>query len=641
VPQSANPAHSHDSHPAVTSTKSNQAQSAKTLQEVDQVVIRFAGDSGDGMQLTGGQFTRTTAIMGNDLATFPDFPAEIRAPAGTLPGVSMFQVRFASFDIHTPGDTPDVLVAMNPAALKVHLRDLRPGGVLIVDTNRFRPTDLRKAKWESDPLEDDTLEGYRTIKVDLQKLTRETLADSPLDTRSKDRCKNMFALGILYWLYHRELEPSLAFINSKFARKPDVAEANAKALQAGYNWADITGVFQSSFVVPPATFMEPGLYRNIMGNQALCLGLVAAARKSGLTLFLGSYPITPASDILHQLASYKHHGVVTFQAEDEIAAVGAAIGASYAGALGMTSTSGPGIALKSEAIGLAVMAELPLVVIDVQRAGPSTGMPTKTEQADLLQAMFGRNGESPVAVVCATTPGDAFDAGYEAVRLAVKYMTPVVVLSDGYIANGSEPWKIPVEAELPAIDVEFAVPEAGTEFMPYRRDPKTLARPWALPGTPGLVHRIGGLEKQDVTGNVDYDPANHEHMTEMRAAKIAGMAADIAPAEVSGEPTGDVLVLGWGSTRGPMIGAVRRQIDLGAKVSACSLRHINPFPANLERVLRSFRKVLIPEMNLGQLAMLIRSRFLVDAQPITKVQGRPFTTDEIEAAIVAALESLS
>ena len=637
------PVRTSDSSPATPKADDQSQQPAPAeLREVDQIVIRFAGDSGDGMQLTGGQFTRTSAIMGNDLATFPDFPAEIRAPAGTLPGVSAFQVRFSNFDIHTPGDQPDALVAMNPAALKVHLSELKKGGIVIIDTTKFRPNELKKAKWETNPLEDDTLEDYRDIQIDLEKLTRETLKDSPLDNRSKDRCKNMVALGILYWLFNRDPASSLAFIDEKFGRKPDVADANKKAIQAGINFADIAGLFQTSYRVAPATFMPPGLYRNIMGNQALCLGLVAASKKADLPIFLGSYPITPASDILHQLSGYKHHGVVTFQAEDEIAAMCATIGAAYSGLLGVTSTSGPGIALKAEAIGLAVMAELPAVIINVQRAGPSTGMPTKTEQADLLQVMYGRNGESPVAVVTATTPSDAFDAAYEAVRIALKYMTPVVLLSDGYIANGSEPWKIPNSDDLPAIDVSFADPStSGEQFLPYERDSETLARPWARPGTPGLMHRIGGLEKQDVTGNVNYEPLNHERMTEIRAAKIDGIANDIAPAEVLGDDNGDVLVLGWGSTRGAITGAVLRQRDAGHKVSGCFLRHLNPFPANLGDVLKSFRKVLIPELNMGQLAMLIRSRYLIDAEAVTKVQGRPFTSQELETKIGTTIEALA
>jgi 2-oxoglutarate ferredoxin oxidoreductase subunit alpha len=615
--------------------------SPSMLQELDQIVVRFAGDSGDGMQLTGDQLTRTSAIMGNDLATFPDFPAEIRAPAGTLPGVSAFQLRFSNFDIHTPGDAPDVLVAMNPAALKAHIKALKPDGILIVNTAKFGSVDLKKAKYETNPLEDGSLAGYRVIDVDLEKLTRETLAESPLDTRAKDRCKNMFALGILYWLFHRDMQPTLDFLQSKFGSKPDIAAANIRAVQAGFNYADISGIFQSSYQVAPATFMEPGTYRNVMGNQSLCLGLVAASKRAGVELMLGSYPITPASDILHQLSGYKHHGVVTFQAEDEIAAVCAAIGASYAGQLGITSTSGPGLALKSEAIGLAVMTELPLVVINVQRAGPSTGMPTKTEQADLLQAMFGRNGECPVPIVAARTPADAFEAAYEAVRIALRYMTPVVLLSDGYVANGAEPWRIPDVDALPAIDVEYAEPRGADDpkFQPYVRDPETLARPWARPGTPGLMHRIGGLEKQDGTGSISYDPENHQRMTDLRAAKVAGI--DVAPCEVTGDTSGDVLIVGWGGTAGALTAAAIRLQKQGHAVSAVCLRHLNPFPPNLGDLLRSFRKVIIAELNGGQLALLIRAQFLVDAAPFTKVQGQPFTSQEIEARIEQALGEIA
>ncbi|MHC5063870.1 MAG: 2-oxoacid:acceptor oxidoreductase subunit alpha [Planctomycetota bacterium] len=615
-----------------------QAESA-SREELEQVVIRFAGDSGDGMQLTGGEFTRTSAVMGNDLATFPDFPAEIRAPAGTLPGVSAFQLRFSSFDIHTPGDHPDVLVAMNPAALKVHLRELKKDGILLLNTAKFRPADLKKAKYEQNPMEDGSLDGWRVIKVDLEKLTHEALVESPLDKRSKDRCKNMYALGILYWLFSRDMEPSLRYIETKFGKKlPDVAEANKRVLQSGYNYADISGIFQTAYKVAPATFMKPGRYRNIMGSQAMCLGLVAASKQSGLPIVLGSYPITPASEVLHQLSSYKHHGVVTFQAEDEIAAVCAAIGASYAGKIGITSTSGPGLALKAEAIGLAVMTELPLVVVNVQRAGPSTGLPTKTEQADLLQAMFGRNGESPVVVLSATTPSDAFEISFEAVRIALKYMIPVILLSDGYIANGAEPWKIPQAADLPSIDVEFATePSDGEEFQPYARDPETLARPWARPGTPGLMHRIGGLEKQDGTGNISYDPDNHEHMVKTRAEKVARVANDIPPATTIGPEKGDVLVLGWGSTRGAITGAVTRLQNAGHKVSGCSLQYLNPLPPNLESLMRSFDKVILPELNLGQLSMLLRARFLIDIESFCKVQGQPFSSDEIEERVLASL----
>jgi len=614
------------------------APATHTQQRLDDVVIRFAGDSGDGMQLTGDQFTRTTAIMGNDIATFPDFPAEIRAPAGTLPGVSAFQLRFSSHDIHTPGSTADVLVALNPAALKVHLKDLKPGGILIVNPAAFKPNDLKKAKWAANPLEDGSLQQYRVIPVELDRLTKETLSDSGLDNRTVDRCKNMFALGILYWLYNRDMEPTLRYIDGRFgAKNPALAEANKKVLHAGHAFADISGLFQTSYEVPPAR-MAPGLYRNIMGNQAVCLGLVAAARRAGLQMFVGSYPITPASDILHQLSAYKHLGVITFQAEDEIAAVCSAIGAAYGGKLGVTTTSGPGLALKGEAIGLAVMVELPLVVIDVQRAGPSTGMPTKTEQADLLQAMFGRNGESPVAILAASSPADAFDTAYEAVRLAVKYMAPVILLSDGSIANGSEPWNVPAAADLPAIEVEFAAPAGnGDAFAPYARDPQTLARPWAVPGTPGLQHRVGGLEKEDVSGNISYDPDNHEHMVHTRAGKIARMADDISPLVVDGPAQGDVLVLGWGCTRGPIVGAVHKLQEKGLRVSCATLRHLNPFPKNLGDVLRSFRRVIVPELNLGQLTMLLRARYLVDVRCLSKVQGRPFGREEIEAAVIAAL----
>ena len=612
----------------------------KAIQDLDQVVIRFAGDSGDGMQLTGDQFTRTTALMGNDIATFPDFPAEIRAPAGTLPGVSAFQLRFSSFDIHTPGDAPDVLVAMNPAALKVHLKELKKDGILILNTASFSALDLKKAKYEQDPRTDGTLSGWRVIEVDLEARTREALASTALDARSKDRCKNMYALGILYWMFHRDMAPTERAIEEKFKKKPDVVAANLMAMKAGYDYAETTEVFQTAYRVPPA-HLPKGTYRNIMGNQALTLGLVAGAQKAGLELFLGSYPITPASDILHQLSGYKHLGVVTFQAEDEIAAVGAAIGASYAGSLGITSTSGPGVALKSEAIGLAVMAELPLVVIDVQRAGPSTGMPTKTQQADLLQAMYGRNGESPVAVLAASTPADAFMVGFEAVRIALQFMTPVIVLSDGYIANGSEPWLLPDVDKLPKIDVTFAPPQApGTKFEPYKRNPKTLARQWAKPGTPGLTHRIGGLEKQDVTGNISYDPANHQHMVDTRAQKVANIADAVELATTLGEDHGDVLVLGWGSTRGAITSAVLQLQKQGHSVSASFLRWLNPLPKNLGELMKRFKKVLLPELNKGQLCMMLRAKYLVDVESVSKVDGQPFKSHEILARLTQSLQSL-
>lgn len=612
----------------------------RDIQELDQVVIRFAGDSGDGMQLTGDQFTRTTALMGNDIATFPDFPAEIRAPAGTLPGVSAFQLRFSSFDIHTPGDAPDVLVAMNPAALKVHLPHLKKDGILLLNTASFKALDLKKAKYDVDPREDSTLEGYRVIEVDLTERTKEALASSPLDNRGKDRCKNMYALGILYWLFHREMEPTEKAIAKKFAKKPDVVEANLVAMKAGHAYAETTEIFQTAYKVAPAK-LPAGTYRNIMGNQALCLGLVAASKQCGVPLFLGSYPITPASDVLHQLAGYKHHGVVTFQAEDEIAAVCAAIGASYTGQLGITSTSGPGVALKTEAMGLAIMAELPLVVLNIQRAGPSTGMPTKTQQADLLQAMYGRNGESPMVVIACSTPADAFEVGYEAIRIATKHMVPVMVLSDGYIANGSEPWRLPDVDALPAIDVQYAPPGApGEKFEPYRRDPVTLARPWAKPGTPGLVHRIGGLEKQDVTGNISYDPQNHQHMVDTRAAKVAKVADDLPPIEPLGAPTGDVLVLGWGSPRGAITAAVTRLRERGHAVSAAFLRHLNPLPNDLGDLMAGFRRVVLPELNKGQLAMMLRSKYLVDVQSYSQVNGQPFRSQDIEDYLANVLKEM-
>lgn len=601
----------------------------KGIQDLDQVVIRFAGDSGDGMQLTGDQFTRTTALMGNDIATFPDFPAEIRAPAGTLPGVSAFQLRFSSFDIHTPGDAPDVLVAMNPAALKVHVKDLKRGGILLLNTASFGALDLKKAKYEKDPRTDGSLAAWRVIEVDLEARTREALANSPLDTRGKDRCKNMYALGILYWMFHRDMEPTLKNIAAKFAKKPELVEANLTAMKAGHAYAETTEIFQTAYRVPPAP-MKPGTYRNIMGNQALTLGVVAAGQQSGLQLFLGSYPITPASDILHQLSGYKHLGVVTFQAEDEIAAIASAIGASYAGSLGITSTSGPGMALKSEAIGLAVMAELPLVILNVQRAGPSTGMPTKTQQADLMQAIHGRNGECPVAVIAASTPADAFEVGYEAVRLAVKYMVPVIVLSDGYIANGSEPWLLPDVAKLPPIPVQFA-PEGqpGTKFMPYARNPETLARPWAKPGTKGLVHRIGGIEKADVTGNICYDADNHQHMVDTRAKKVENIQHDIPPIETVGPRTGDVLVLGWGSTRGAITAATLQLQKQGHRISCASIRYLNPLPKDLGELMRGFKKVVLPEMNKGQLATILRAKYLIDVQSYSQVNGQPFKSHEI------------
>ncbi len=613
----------------------DETEAAAPPEKVSDVVIRFAGDSGDGMQLTGTQFTNTSALLGNDLSTLPDFPAEIRAPAGTLAGVSAFQVRIADHDIHTPGDQPDVLVAMNPAALKANLADVPLNGVIIVNTDEFTDRNFAKAGIESNPLEDDTLNGYRVYEAAITTLTRRTLEDSELDVRSQDRCKNLFALGMIYWMFSRPTEATIDWLQVKFKRIPAVAEANIKVLKAGWNYCDITEVFQVRYEVESAE-LEPGIYRNIHGNSALAMGLVAASRRSGLPMFLGAYPITPASDVLHELATYKHFGVTTLQAEDEIAAVCAAIGASFGGSLGVTCSSGPGIALKSEAMNLALMVELPLIVCDIQRGGPSTGLPTKTEQADLLQVMFGRNSDAPVPVVAASSPSDCFHAALEAVRLATQYMVPVVLLSDGYIANGSEPWKLPEIEGLPDLRVDFRTdPE---DFTPYVRNPETLARAWAIPGTPGLEHRVGGLEKEDVTGNVSYDPANHDHMVRLRAEKVQRIANDIPDVEVVGDRAGDLLVLGWGSTLGAITGAVNEARGKGLSVSRAHLTHLNPFPKNLGDVLRSFEKVLVPEMNLGQLTMLLRAEYLVDAQVYSKVEGKPFARQEILARIEQILE---
>ena len=601
-------------------------------QRLSDVVIRFAGDSGDGMQITGSQFTTTSALLGNDLSTLPDFPAEIRAPAGTLAGVSGFQVRIADYDIHTPGDAPDVLVAMNPAALKANLGDLRQSGAIIVNSDEFNPRNLKKAGYDTNPIEDGSLDRYRVFQADIGTMTRRALEGTGLDARAQDRCKNFFALGMVYWLFSRPMENTIEWLNAKFKTKPELADANIRAMKAGWNFCDITQLFQVRYEVEPAR-LAPGTYRNIHGNSALALGLVAASRRSGLPLFLGAYPITPASDVLHELASYKEFGVTTFQAEDEIAAVCAAIGASFGGALGVTCSSGPGIALKAEGMNLAVMVELPLVVCDIQRGGPSTGLPTKTEQADLLQVMFGRNSESPVPILAAASPADCFDTALEAVRIATRYMVPVVLLSDGYIANGSEPWKLPEVEDLPDLRLEFEQDPAG--FSPYRRDPETLSRPWALPGTPGLEHRIGGLEKQDVTGNISYDPHNHDHMVRLRAEKVARIAREIPDLEVHGDPEGELLIVGWGSTRGAITGAVNLARKSGLSVSRAHLRHLNPFPRNLGEVLRRFRHVVVPEMNLGQLSLLLRARYLVDVEAVTKVQGKPFTRQEIHDLILA------
>jgi 2-oxoglutarate ferredoxin oxidoreductase subunit alpha len=597
---------------------------------IDKAVIRFCGDSGDGMQITGNQFTNTVALYGNDLATFPDYPAEIRAPAGTLPGVSGFQVHFSSSDVYTPGDSVDALVAMNPAALKMNLSDLRKNGILIVNLDAFKETDLRKAQMTSNPIEDHSLDGYRLFAVELTRLTRVALQQLGLDAKSMDRCKNFFALGMCYWLYNRSMEATVRWIDDKFKSKPQLAQANKLALQAGYSYCEATEAFYISYEIPPAK-LAPGVYRNISGNTALALGFIAASQKAGIPLFLGSYPITPASDILHELSQYKDFGVTTFQAEDEIAAITSAIGAAYAGALGITTTSGPGMALKTEALGLAVAVELPLVVCDIQRGGPSTGLPTKTEQADLLQALFGRNSEAPIPVIAPATPGDCFWVALEASRIAIKHMVPVIILSDGYLANGAEPWKIPEISELPEIPVHFTTDPVG--FQPYRRDPVTLARPWAIPGTPGLEHRIGGIEKQDVTGNVNYDPLNHEHMVRARAAKVEAVADDIPDLVPEGDPSGELLIVAWGSTHGPITAALKAQRTKGRRIGHVHLRHLNPLPKNLSGLLKRYDQVLVPEMNMGQLIMILRAKFLVDAQGLNKIQGKPFKQSEIEDKI--------
>ena len=595
---------------------------------LEEATIRFAGDSGDGMQITGNEFTRNSALFGNDLATFPDFPAEIRAPVGTLPGVSAFQVRFSSKDIHTPGDAPDVLVAMNPAALKVNLADVKPNGVVIANTDAFQKGDLIKAKYESNPLDDGTLDGYRLIKVDVTNLTRETLKESGLDPKTVARCKNFFALGIVYWMYQRPIDPTVSWLDVKFGKKkPEIADANKQCLKAGWNYADITGIFQTErYEVPKAT-LPPGTYRNMSGNVAAGLGLVAASQLSGLKLFYASYPITPASDILHQLAAYKNYGVVTFQAEDEIAAMCAAVGASYGGALSITGTSGPGLALKSEALNLAVVTELPMVVVNVQRGGPSTGLPTKTEQSDLLQSMYGRNGDSPIPIVAAATPADCFGAAVEACRIAVEHMTPVLLLTDGYLANGAEPWRLPKIEDLPKIKSSFVTDPDN--FEPFRRDERGV-RPWAIPGTPGLQHRVGGLEKADITGDISYDHENHEKMTWARADKVAKIADGIAPFAVDAGPSeGKVLVLGWGSTKGAITGAVDRLIDRGLPVARSHFRHLNPFPHGVADLMDRFEHVLVPEMNTGQLSLLLQGRLGRHVTSFPKIQGKPFSTSEI------------
>ena len=606
----------------------------KITEQVDEVVIRFAGDSGDGMQLTGGRFTESTAIIGNDLSTLPDFPAEIRAPAGSLAGVSAFQIKFSSKDIHTPGDKPDVLVAMNPAALKVHQKEVAPGGTIICNANAFTLKNLKFAGYETNPLEDKTLDDYFTLySVEMGKMV--SLANEDLEISSKiiDRTKNFFALGLLFWIYDRPLESTKKWLGVKFAKKPEIVEANIRALDAGYNYGETTEIFTTRYKVDKAD-LPAGTYRNVVGNYALSMGLAAAAEKSKLGLFYGGYPITPASDILHTLSAWKHLGIKTFQAEDEIAGITSVLGAAFTGDLGITATSGPGIALKGEAMGLAVMAELPIVIINVQRGGPSTGLPTKTEQSDLMQAMYGRNGEAPVPVLASATPGDCFFAAYEACRIAVKYMTPVVLLTDGYLANGSEPWQVPKVDDLPDFDVSFADESnlADGQFLSYSRDKKTLARPWAIPGTPGLEHRIGGIETEDLTGNVSYDPDNHHYMVETRAKKVDAIANEIASSEIFGSKNGDLLILSWGGTKGACRSATEALKADGKKVGHLHLRWINPFPKDLGEKLIKFKNILIPEINYGQLIKLIRAEFLVDAQGLNQVRGKPISSADIQEA---------
>ncbi|MFN2518330.1 MAG: 2-oxoacid:acceptor oxidoreductase subunit alpha [Jatrophihabitantaceae bacterium] len=614
---------------------------SKPVEQLDRVVIRIAGDSGDGMQLTGDRFTAETALFGNDLSTLPNFPAEIRAPQGTLAGVSSFQLHFADHDILTPGDRPDVLVAMNPAALKANVADLPKGATLIVDTHDFTPRALGRIGWQSNPLEDGTLDGFVLHAIELTKLTLDALADTQLSRKDAGRSKNMFALGLLSWMYSRPTENTINFVRQKFASKPEIADANIIAFKAGWNFGETTEAFAVHYEIKPAP-QRSGTYRNISGNLALSYGLIAAARRSKLPMFLGAYPITPASEILHELSKHKRFGIRTFQAEDEIAGIGATLGAAFGGALGVTTSSGPGIALKGEAIGLAVSLELPMIICDIQRGGPSTGLPTKTEQSDLLQAMYGRNGEAPVPVVAPQSPGDCFDAAIEAARIALTYRTPVFLLSDGYLANGSEPWRVPHVAELPDLNVEYTTEANGPngEFLPYLRDPETLARPWAVPGTPGLEHRVGGIEKADRTGNISYDPDNHDFMVRIRQAKVDGIARSLPPLHVD-DPDDDarVLVLGWGSTYGP-IGAACRQIrGSGASIAQVHLRHLNPFPNDLGGILARYEKVVIPEMNLGQLALLIRAKYLVDAISVTQVRGLPFKGDELAEMLQGVIEN--
>ncbi|WP_426567217.1 2-oxoacid:acceptor oxidoreductase subunit alpha [Angustibacter sp. McL0619] len=621
--------------------------SGKQVRKLDRVVIRFAGDSGDGMQLTGDRFTSETAALGNDLSTLPNFPAEIRAPQGTLPGVSSFQLHFADHDVLSPGDAPDVLVAMNPAALKANIRDVPRGAMVLLDTDEFTKRNLAKVGYAANPLDDGSLDSYHVHAVGLTSITVEALSDYDLTRKEKERAKNMFALGLLSWLYDRPTEGTESFLHAKFAKNPEILKANLAALHAGWNYGETTEDFAVRYSIAPAP-MATGTYRNITGNTALAYGLVVGAHRAGRPLLLGSYPITPASDVLHTLSGLKRFGVTTLQAEDEIAGIGAALGAAFGGAVGVTSTSGPGISLKSETIGLAVSLELPLVICDIQRGGPSTGLPTKTEQSDLLQAMYGRNGEAPVPIIAPSSPADCFDAAIEAVRIATTYRTPVLLLSDGYLANGSEPWRIPEITTLADISVELTTSPNATDddgspvFHPYLRDPQTLARPWAVPGTPGLEHRVGGIEKADITGDISYDPDNHDHMVRLRQAKTDGIAATIDPlvvddpADASGR-TADVLLLGWGSTYGPISAAVREARNQGMRVAQAHLRHLNPLPRNVGEVLRAYPRVIVPEMNLGQLSLLLRGRFLVDIQGYNQVRGMPFTTHELVSVISAAV----
>ena len=610
--------------------------SSKKIENLEVVTIRFAGDSGDGMQLTGNQFTDNTAIFGNDLATFPDFPAEIRAPQGTLAGVSSFQLQFSSEDVNTPGDELDVLVAMNPAALKVHLKDLKDNGILIINEANYTKRNFKLAGWDENPLEDNTLEPYRLINENMTKLVGFALEDMGLGAKIVSRSTNMFALGLVYWLYERDFKTTINFLNKKFANKPEIIEANTKALKAGYNYGDTIEVVKTTYRIPQAEF-EPGLYRNIMGNDATVLGLLTASEKAGIDLFFAGYPITPASTILHGLASKQNFGVKTFQAEDEIAAICCSLGAAFVGNLAITASSGPGIALKGEALGLAIMTELPLVVINVQRGGPSTGLPTKTEQSDLLQAMYGRNGEAPLAIVAASSPSDCFDATFEACRIALEHMIPVILLTDGYIANGSEPWNIPALDKLPKINNNF-VSDSKDEFYPYKRDKKTMARPWAIPGVPGLEHRIGGLEKEDQTGNVSYDSLNHQDMTDIRQAKIDAIADSIPLIETYGDQSGNLLLVSWGGTFGSVRSAVDLAISNNLSVSHIHLRHINPFSKNLGEILLKFENILIPELNAGQLSIILRNKFLVNSIGLNKVEGKPFSTGEIYNKILNILE---